>query len=145
VLPDGILFDTVTEIARSIPTVGGAIGAARYRVGLNGSTPAIDGWRERIPLEIKRERKNGKIVTFDLARELLELETLETDGLRMTLAMQNAGASIRPDEVLGAILDRPDATVELVREDLLVRWGGRWVNPMLAASAQSAHAHRALR
>jgi len=136
--PAGLRFQAVREIRRNLPALGEAIQAARYRVVAGESVDLyrlLSSFRERLPLRIQREGKKGKIQSFDLAVEVLELEQLRSDELRMTLAMRSNGASVRPDEVLTEIFGSGAHRLDLVREDLLVDWKGRLVNPMLAASA----------
>ena len=55
----------------------------------------------------------------------------------MTLAMRHDGASVKPDEVLKEIFGETATALDVVREELLVDWKGRLVNPLLAASASS--------
>ncbi|HXV75094.1 MAG TPA: TIGR03960 family B12-binding radical SAM protein [Candidatus Polarisedimenticolaceae bacterium] len=142
-LPDGLRFDAIVEIDAKARSLGETIAAARYRVeslaDVAEARGAIDRWRERLPLEVRRKRKDGKVITFDLEREVLELASLDDGGARITLAMQRDGASIRPEEALEAILAKPSSSsIGLVREELLVNWHGRWVNPILAARAGAA-------
>ena len=70
----------------------------------------------------------------NVSREpLLEVET---DGsLCLTLAIHGDGASVRPDEVLQELVGDRRSLLRLSREELLVDWNGRLVDPMLAASA----------
>jgi hypothetical protein len=56
----------------------------------------------------------------------------------MTLALRSDGASVRPDEALREILGERAADCQVVREELLVPLGGRWVDPLLAAAAEAA-------
>jgi hypothetical protein len=90
-------------------------------------------------VRVHRERK-GKLLTFEMDDELLDLEPLDEGTLRLTLAVRTDGASIRPEEALRGILDGDLAGTALVREELLVEWNGRLVNPLLAAAA--SHARR---
>ena len=139
-LPDGMRFDLVREIPRSAASLGDAIRAARYRVTPRVAqtlAETVAAFRERLPIEIRRDRKNGKTQTFDLADELLELELTDGAHLSMTLAMRHDGASVKPDEVLKEIFGETVTTLDVVREELLVDWKGRLVNPLLAATASS--------
>jgi hypothetical protein len=125
------------EIPRGTPSVGDGVRAARYRADeIRDRDPraAIAGFRERGPQRIELER-NGRRQAFDLEQELLALEALDDSALRFTLAVRAAGASIRPDEALQAILGERPRGVRLVREDVLVDWNGRLVDPLLAAAA----------
>jgi len=144
VLPEGIRFGAIREIARDVPTLGDAICAARYRTVGHGFDPApcLEDFRERSPVTVRRE-KNGKVRTFDLDVEMLELALGDDESVRMTLAVRNNGASVRPEEVLRGIFGERAGRIGLVREELLVEWRGRMINPLLAAAV--AHAQRAVR
>jgi radical SAM-linked protein len=144
VLPEGIRFCAIREIARDVPTLGDAICAARYRTVGHGFDPApcLEDFRERSPVTVRRE-KNGKVRTFDLDVEMLKLALGDDESVRMTLAVRNNGASVRPEEVLRGIFGERAGRIGLVREELLVEWRGRMINPLLAAAV--AHAHRAVR
>jgi radical SAM-linked protein len=139
-LPDGLRFDLVKEIPRSAAALGEAIRAARYRVSTRAGgdlAEAVDAFRARLPIEVRRQKKNGKTQRFDLTEELLSVEATEPGSLSMTLVMHHDGASVRPDEVLREIFGGPVPVLDLEREELLVDWKGRLVNPILAASASS--------
>ena len=139
-LPDGMRFDLVREIPRSAASLGDAIRAARYRVTPRDAqtlAETVAAFRERLPIEIRRDGKNGKTQSFDLADELLGLELTDGAHLSMTLAMRHDGASVKPDEVLKEIFGETATTLDVVREELLVDWKGRLVNPLLAATASS--------
>jgi radical SAM-linked protein len=141
VLPKGVRFETVLEIGRDVPTLGEAICAARYRVSAAGDIdPArcIDGFRQRSPVSLRRERK-GKLRTFNLDNEMLELTMQSDESVRMTLALHSDGASVRPEEALREIFGESTERIGLVREELLVEWRGRMINPLLAASVANAH------
>jgi radical SAM family uncharacterized protein/radical SAM-linked protein len=143
-LPRGVRFLAIREIRRDLPALGDAVCAARYRVQAdNGFDPARDlaAFRRRSPVAVHRER-NGKVRTFDLDDEMLELEPLEGAAVRMTLAVRTDGASVRPDEALSEIFGERSRDLRVVREDLLVAWNGHLINPLLAAAA--CHAHRAV-
>ena len=125
--------------------MGEAICAARYRtINGNGFEPApyVAEFRRRSPATVRRE-KNGKVRTFDLEDEMLELELPDDSSVRMTLVVRNNGASVRPEEVLREIFGERSERMGLMREELLVEWRGRLINPLLAAAV--AHAHRAVR
>ena len=139
-LPEGLRFDLVREIPRSAASLGDAIGAARYRVtarNAGGLAEAVASFRERLPIELRRQKKNGKMQRFELADELLDLEVTDDSSFNMTLAMRHDGASVRPEEVLQEIFGKTRPPLDVVREELLVDWKGRLVNPLLAASASS--------
>ena len=91
---------------------------------------SIDRFRSRGPVVTVRQR-NGKDQSFDLTRDLLDLEPLGPQTARLTLSMTANGASLRPEEVLGEIFGEARADLHVVREDLLVEWGGRLVGPMV--------------
>jgi len=140
-LPEGMRFDLVREIPRSAASLGDAISAARYRITSKDAetfAETVNEFRTRLPIEIRRQKKNGKTQTFDLAEEMLALELIDDETLGMTLAMRRDGASVKPDEVLKEIFGEASSRVDVVREELLVDWNGRLVNPLLAASASSA-------
>jgi radical SAM-linked protein len=136
-LPAGARFTSLRDIARGAPSVGEGVRAARYRAdALADRDPraAVAGFRDRGSRRIELERK-GRRQAFDLDEELLTLEALDGGALRFTLAVRAEGASIRPDEALHAILGERPRGVRLVREDVLVDWNGRLVDPLLAAAA----------
>jgi radical SAM-linked protein len=137
VLPSGVQFDAVREIRRDEPALGEAISAARYRAeSLNGIdlSAAVAGFELRQPVTVERVKKNGKRQAFDLAQEILELGPVVSRELHLTLAVRGNQPSVRPEEVLRAILGDSLLTTRVVREDLLVEWNRRLVNPILAAS-----------
>jgi len=139
-LPDALQFDLVKEIPRGAAALGEAIRAARYRVATRGAgnlAEVVAAFRARLPIEIRRQKKNGGSRSFDLTKELLALEATDVESLSMTLAMHHDGASVRPDEVLKEVFGESTPALDLVREELLVDWKGRLVNPILAASASS--------
>ena len=145
-LPADLRVHAIREIRRDVPALGQAVRAARYRVytgnGLDlGQT--LQEFRARLPLTVRCERK-GRVRTFELDRELLRLEQLDRDALRMTLALGGGGASVRPEEVLREIFGERAACMQVIREELLVDWEGRLINPMIAATAASSHAERAV-
>ncbi len=136
-LPHGVRFLEVLEVRHDLPALGQGICAARYRVQTGNRfdlAACLDEFRRRSPVTVRRERE-GKIRSFALEDELLELQELGSDAVRLTLALHGEGASIRPDEALEGILGPRAAGVQLVREELLVEWHGRLLNPLLAAAA----------
>jgi radical SAM-linked protein len=145
-LPKGLEVHALREVPRELPALTEAIRAARYRIdtGADGDELAasLDAFLARENVTVVRERK-GRTRTFELSRELLDLQRLEGAEIRLTLAM-GQGASVRPDEALHAIFGERAAAMRIVREELLVDFDGRLVNPMLAASAAASHAHRAV-
>jgi radical SAM family uncharacterized protein/radical SAM-linked protein len=146
-LPDGIRFLALKEIRRSVPALSDAVRAARYRVETaNGLDlrAAVRSYRERGPVVVTREKK-GKIKKFDLNREVVELVTPADGTLILTLALNAGNASVRPEEVLPEIVGESSSRLRLTREELLVDWNGRLVNPLLAASAASSHVERTIR
>ena len=135
-LPAGVRIETVIAIRRDLPALSDVIRAARYRVHAGGIPleGALRGFRARGPVVVERESK-GKVKRFSLDDELLELTPMADDALRLTLALRTDGASVRPEEVLGALFGERAAGLRIVREELLVDWHGRLVNPLLGASA----------
>jgi radical SAM family uncharacterized protein/radical SAM-linked protein len=144
--PRGLDFDALRAVSASVPALGDAIGAARYRVEAAGidAAAAVSTFRGRASAELRRRKKDGAETTFDLRREVLELEPTPS-GVRMLLALHGAGASVRPEEVLGEVFGDSGREFRIVREELLVDWNGRWVDPILAGSAWEADAVRAAR
>ena len=143
-LPVGVRFLSLRPISRDLPALGDSMRAARYRVRPAGDLDlerALSEYRNRTGVIVKRRRKNGKIREFDLSRELLDLESQQDGSLRFTLALHGSDASVRPEEVLRELFGEGAEPYDLAREELLVDWNGRLVNPMLAASA--SHGHRA--
>ena len=138
VLPAGLKFVTIRSLHRGAPKLGDTIRAARYRV--NHLAPAdlergIERFNSVSPITVERPGKNGKTRTFDLCRELETVEPIDGDALRFTLAIHHDGASVRPEEAVRGLLGDRIEDLRLVREDLLVEWNGRRVNPILAAAA----------
>jgi radical SAM family uncharacterized protein/radical SAM-linked protein len=137
VLPDGIRFTVVRELRRSVPALTDGLRAARYRAHLGDGADAallLERFGRRGNVRIERETKKGALRVFRLEEELLDLQPADERVLRMTLALHSGGASVRPDEALRAIVG-DGVEYHLVREDLLVDWRGRLVDPLLAASA----------
>jgi hypothetical protein len=96
------------------------------------------------PLTTTRE-KRGRTRVFDVREQILSVEPRARGELIMILALGGADASIRPEEVLRALFGERHASVQIVREDLLQLWNGRWLNPLLAATVTAGHAQRAPR
>jgi radical SAM-linked protein len=139
-LPGDVRFEALEAIGVQVPALGEAISAARYRIEAEPGvdlTEAIEKFRRREQVTVTRERK-GKVRTFDLAEELLSLEQMDRGSARFVLIVRCGGASLRPDEALRAILGDLAGACLLTREDLLVDWEGRTVNPLLAAAAHRA-------
>ncbi|MCH7780224.1 MAG: TIGR03960 family B12-binding radical SAM protein [Acidobacteria bacterium] len=137
-LPSGLNFVTIRSLHRGTPKLGDTIRAARYRV--NRVDPAdlergVKRWKSSVPITVERLGKNGKVKTFDLSRELETVETIDESALRFTLAIHHDGASVRPGEALRGLFGDQAEELRVVREDLLVEWNGRRVNPILAAAA----------
>ncbi len=137
-LPSGLAFVTVRALRRDTPKLGDTIRAARYRV--NRIDPVklqrgVERWRTPVPMTVERAGKNGKVKKFDLKRELETVETGDDGSMRFTLAIHHDGASVRPGEALNGLLGEALEGLSVVREDLLVEWNGRRVNPILAAAA----------
>jgi radical SAM-linked protein len=136
-LPQGIEFDVVREIRADLPALTAVARAARYRVHTGGDVDpaaAVAQFHERGPVVIER-KKDGKVRSIAVEGELIELLATGGDALRMTLSVSTNGASLRPDEVLHELFGDRAATMRTIREDILVDWNGRLVNPMLAVQA----------
>ncbi len=145
VLPRGLRVLAIREIRLDAPSLSESIRAARYRVESAGGIDvpgAVASFRARGSVAVTRERK-GRRLTFDLEREILDLEPIDADRLRVTLAINEGGSSVRPDEVVRELFGERAGRLALEREDLLVEVGGRRINPILAAAG--AHAQRAVR
>ncbi len=143
-LPDGARFMALREIRRDVPALGGAVRAARYRVASGNGFDlgaALEAFRTRGRITVRRER-NGKVKSWDLSEEILALERVGADRLRLTLALGGGEASIRPDDVLAEILGERACDMDVTREDLLLDWGGRFLNPLLAATAAESDVKR---
>ncbi|RKZ14589.1 B12-binding domain-containing radical SAM protein [bacterium] len=139
-LPSDVRFEALEAIGGQVPALGEAISAARYRVEAESGvdlTEVIEKFRRQEQVTVTRERK-GKLRTFDLAQELLSLDQLDSGSARFVLIVRCGGASLRPDEALRAIFGDLAGACMLIREDLLVDWEGRTVNPLLAAAAHRA-------
>jgi radical SAM family uncharacterized protein/radical SAM-linked protein len=139
-LPAGIRFRAVREIRAGLPGLGDAIRAARYRATLDegaGLAAALAEFESAGPARVHRTGKDGKERVFDLAEEILELERRDERSIAITLAHHPDRASLRPDEALRAILGDLAGRTRMVREELLVDWKGRLVDPLLAAAAAS--------
>jgi len=135
--PAGLTFDTLRRLHNGTPKLGDTIRAARYRVSLDAAAVADGVERFAAPeaITIQRVAKSGKVRTFDLAEEIEVFEPNGEDSLRFTLVIHHDGASIRPEEALRGLFGEKAAGARIVREDLLVEWNGRRVNPILAAAA----------
>jgi radical SAM-linked protein len=147
-MPAGVRFLAVQEIRRDVPALGDAMRAARYRVepGSGFDTAgALARFGARGAVRVERASKKGRVRTFDLAEEILGLEEAEGGAFRLTLALRSGGASVRPEEAIREILGDEAPGARVVREELLVDWKGRMVDPMLAASAARFHGSRAVR
>jgi radical SAM family uncharacterized protein/radical SAM-linked protein len=137
-LPEGVRFEGLRMIRRDLPALTDAVRAARYRVHTGGGRDLageLDRFRARRGVTVSRIKKNGKEHRFLLDDEVLGVEQVDGDSFRMTLALRGGGASVRPGEVLREIFGAAFESFELVREEILVDWKGRLVDPMLAASA----------
>jgi radical SAM-linked protein len=144
-LPSGIRFLSMREIGRSVPALGEAVRAARYRVHTGDGIDLEDRlgtFRARGTIEIRRE-KNGKRSVLQLDPALVGLSPKGGRTLTLTLALGGEGASVRPDEVLKEIFGADASRLRVVREDLFVEWDGKHVSPLLAASVTESHAERA--
>lgn len=143
VVPDGLRFVALRPLADAEPALERSIRAARYRVATSCSADlaaALDAFRVRSEVPFTREER-GRVQRFDLAREVLATELRPGGELALTLALNPAGGSIRPEEVAREILGADageTGAFEVVREELLVEWNGRLVDPLLASSAGPA-------
>ena len=138
VTPEGLAFETIRGLRHGVPKLGDTIRAARYRVSRIDPTAlgrGVELLHSASPLTVERAGKNGKVHTFDLNHEVETVEPLGDDAARFTLAIHHDGASVRPDEALRGLFGEHTSGLQIVREDLLVEWKGRRVNPMLAAAA----------
>jgi radical SAM-linked protein len=137
-LPAGVCFHALQEVRQETEALGNAVRAARYRVetgnGFDLAEP-LERFRGRGSVTVRRERKDGRVTDFDLGRELLDLRQVGRESVRLTLAVRTNGACLRPDEVLHEIFGERSHGFRLVREDLLVDWHGRLVDPLIAAAA----------
>lgn len=143
-LPEGLRFLALREIRRDAPALADCARAARYRArAANGLdvAGAVEAFRARGARTVRRERE-GKVRTFDLDREILGLERTAASEIRFTLSLGGGGAAVRPDEVLREIFGEPAAEMDLTREELLLEWEGRLLNPILAAAAVARDAER---
>jgi radical SAM-linked protein len=136
-LPGDVRFTALEAIGGRVPGLGESIHAARYRIETRSGIDlgeALARFRSKPSVPVIRERK-GKVRTFDLAQELSGLEQLGCHSARFVLAVQAGGASVRPEEASWAILGDQAGSCLLIREELLVDWEGRAINPLLAAAA----------
>ena len=88
----------------------------------------------RLP-ELEREIEAKK-------RELSDLEQIDSAAIRFTLAIHSGTASLKPEEALRGLLGEHAARCRVTREDLLVEWNGRLLNPLLAAACDGERAAR---
>jgi radical SAM family uncharacterized protein/radical SAM-linked protein len=141
-LPAEVRFESAEAIGRQVPALGEAIRAARYRIepatGLD-LEQKVDAFNRRGAVTVRREFK-GKIREFEMTEELLGLESTAAATVIFTLAVRSNGASLRPEEALREIVGEDAASCRIVREELLVEWDGRMVNPLLAAAADPCRA-----
>ena len=145
-LPDGLGFIALREIGRGEPAISEAVRAARYRLRVPAGSESgrlVDAFKARGEVSISRERK-GKVRTFRLDREILELEAETDELIRFALALRQQGGSVSPGEAAREILGDDALGAEIVREDLLVECGGKLVNPLLAAATAAADVERAV-
>jgi radical SAM-linked protein len=145
-LPDGLGFIALREIDRGEPAISEAVRAARYRLRVPAGSESgrlVDAFKARGEVSISRERK-GKVRTFRLDREILELEAETDELIRFALALRQQGGSVSPGEAVREILGDDTLGAEIVREDLLVECGGKLVNPLLAAATAAADVERAV-
>lgn len=146
-LPSGLRFLSLREIRRDAPALGEALRAARYRVVIGNGfdlDAALRAFRERGPVTLTRE-KGGRSRSFHLEREILELERAGEQEVRLTLALGGKDASVRPDEVLREIFGDRAQGMDVLREEVLLEWNGRFLNPLLAATVASLDAKRTSR
>lgn len=143
--PKGLAVRAVREIPRGVPALGEAVRAARYRVSAAGGdiAAAAAALVAGGPRTLTRERKGRTVeVVLDPAR--IEVEPLGDGAFRMTLPLEGDRASVRPDEVLRALLgDERASRVRVVREALLAERDGRLVDPLLAARLEDGVGLRA--
>jgi radical SAM family uncharacterized protein/radical SAM-linked protein len=145
-LPQGLGFIALREIGHGEPALSEAVSAARYRLRVPAGLPAgpvVQTFKSRGEVSISRERK-GKLRTFRLDREILELEAETDDLIRFSLALHPRGGSVSPGEAIREILGDEASGAEIFREDLLVERAGRLVNPLLAAATAAADVERAV-
>ena len=152
VLPDGVRFLTVFEIPRDAPALGEIVRAARYRVqGLDEAARGrlAEALRGAGPPVIERRKDDGRVQSFRVTDELLDVAPLDARALGLTLALHGDAPSLRPDEVLSSLCGTAPADVEIVREDVLVELDGRLISPRgaapIAALAGRHDARRAAR
>lgn len=144
-LPSGLRIEAMREIASTVPSLGEAIRAARYRVEFRepeGMAERLARFRERGPVTLVSERK-GRSATFDLDREILGLDAAGDGAWRLTLAVRGEGASVRPEEVVREIFGGETPAALLTREGVFVEGAGRWLDPILAVSGSQDVAARA--
>jgi radical SAM family uncharacterized protein/radical SAM-linked protein len=138
VLPAGLRVLAVRGIPQGAPALGQVVGAARYR--MSGFAPedlehALGLARRADSIEIERRKNGAAGPTLRLVDELLGVERLDAATLRVTLALRGDGPSLRPDEIVPHLCVSDGPHVEVVREDLLVRHGTSWLDPLSAPAA----------
>jgi radical SAM family uncharacterized protein/radical SAM-linked protein len=131
-LPAGLRLTEVRELTGDLPALGEAVRAARYRVESAGEPDLADAvarFSARGPVVVERQR-NGKLQRLELSGDLIALQAVSPRSARLTLPMGGDGTALRPEEVLGEIFGEARAELHVVREELLVEWGGHLVGPM---------------
>jgi len=145
-LPEGLRLSSLRALARSAPALADQVRAARYRVEL-ADAGAADEALERLArsesLTVTRTHK-GRVRRFDLKQELIDAQRVDECSFRLTLSLGGGAATVRPEEAVAALCAERSRTARITREELLVEWQGRWVNPLLAASAAASDAQRAV-
>jgi radical SAM-linked protein len=139
-LPAALRFDALREIGDRVPALGDAIRAARYRGHVTDGTrlaEALAAFEKGGLARVRRAGKDGKERMFELQEEVLGLAPRDERSFSITLAHRPGRASLRPDEALSVILGDLAQGLRLVREELLVDWKGRLVDPLLAGAAAS--------
>jgi len=141
VLPAGVRLNELVLLPVGAASLGQAIAAAAYRVsapGLAAHLAAAGDWARGAV----RVSRHGKERTFELAETLLGCAALNPDEVRLVLRAGSGESSIRPEEILRAVLPALEAGPVVVREDLLVEgpagWTGLMAAPLAAAQAQAA-------
>jgi radical SAM family uncharacterized protein/radical SAM-linked protein len=137
-LPSDVRFTALEAIASDLPALSESVRRARYRAS-DGSGielgAALRAFQERGAVTLVGERR-GKPASFDLRTELLDLHASSTSVVTLTLAVHPDRPSLRPEELLREVFGEVAARLVLVREELLVERQGRWVDPLLAATAR---------
>jgi len=139
-LPGGVRFLALRAIPAGLPSLGDAVRAARYRILARDGCDLRDvlaAFRERESVTVERER-NGRRVVLSLEAELLDCGLRDDGSAGLTLAHHPGSASLRPDEALRAIAGDRWASLELVREELLVEGAGGLAGPLEDAALTCA-------